>query len=744
MSTIQRRIPVSVFAFIAVVWVWTSLAQAQVGTLRPTLDLTTVDGMTVPFQSGAPLPDFEPQDRPRLELAGSWKRERVALDDHYLSFENRTDSVIAQLETEGGGRHQSDYDDGDWPAVTLPAVEDVMPGVESSSPEPYHGGLWFRRTVDIPADWTGRANRLVFLASSYITDVWINGEWVAVHEGGYTPFSVDVSNALVYGEPNVIAVRVDHPFPGSRSGMVPSWFLADWWDYAGIIQDFYLESSPAVHIVRSDVIPMDYNGTVRVNVVAQNASGANAAVRVELRAFHADAESEAFRNNPAPSSIVGAEASVEGCPEANWYLKAGEVQARSFVFRVRDPQRWTPRDPNLYVLRTTLADAGESVDIHHTQFGIRVVERADAKMKLNGRTAFLPGVARHEEWLDTGRTATWDRIREDLEIARDLNSLFLRSGHYPNHPYTYLLTDRLGLTVMAEIPVYWSFFWNWKVQRVRDTALQMFRELVFSNYNRPSILLWGTNNEPFYFFNGGLGAYDREIHEDHDLYDDGRMITQSLAAGATWGNTAPSNQWTDVAGWTLYYGVFYGDDPLEDTRDFLNDFNDRFPEHPVIATEYGIWSEADDSQEADQLEVFNQTWAAFAELGALDADGNENPDGLIAAASWWCQYNWFTKNGLPDFIAPFLNSMGVIHADRMEWKDTAFAMAEAYEPYFDYGGLGSEPGDYVVEDSGAPGNDCPADDDDDDDDDIDDDVADDDDSTPGGTEADGGTGGCGC
>lgn len=58
---------------------------------------------------------------------------------------------------------------------------------------------------------------------------------------------------------------------------------------------------------------------------------------------------------------------------------------------------------------------------------------------------------------------------------------------------------------MEEIPVYWSFFWNWKVQRVRGVALQMFREMVFANYNRPSILLWGTNNEPFYFFNGGLG-----------------------------------------------------------------------------------------------------------------------------------------------------------------------------------------------------------------------------------------------
>ncbi|MDP8221941.1 MAG: glycoside hydrolase family 2 TIM barrel-domain containing protein [Candidatus Lernaella stagnicola] len=96
--------------------------------------------------------------------------------------------------------------------------------------------------------------------------------------------------------------------------------------------------------------------------------------------------------------------------------------------------------------------AGEVIDVHHTQFGVRTVERENGRLMLNGRIAFLPGVARHEEWPDTGRSASRERIVEDLSIIKELNALFLRMGHYPNHPYTYLVADRLGMAVMSEIP----------------------------------------------------------------------------------------------------------------------------------------------------------------------------------------------------------------------------------------------------------------------------------------------------
>jgi hypothetical protein len=126
-------------------------------------------------------------------------------------------------------------------------------------------------------------------------------------------------------------------------------------------------------------------------------------------------------------------------------------------------------------------------------------------------------------------------------------------------------------------------------------------------------------------------------------------------------------------------------------------------------------------------------------MAALDEQGNVNPNGNLTATTWFCVFNWFTKNGLPEFVAPYLQTMGLIHMDRVSWKPVAQVLADAYEPYFAFGGLGPEPDDYVDEEE-------PTDDDDtgDDDSDDDDDVADDDNHFVDADEGDDGDIGCGC
>ena len=136
-----------------------ALAQddSQPGTLATTLDLVEVDGVMVPIQSGAPVPDFEAQDHDAVSLAGQWKRERQHLD-HNLTFDLRDATTIDAIETAGGGRHTVGYDDSGWTQHRLPGVENTMPGDESDMPEPYHDGVWYRRVVDVPSDWAERTN----------------------------------------------------------------------------------------------------------------------------------------------------------------------------------------------------------------------------------------------------------------------------------------------------------------------------------------------------------------------------------------------------------------------------------------------------------------------------------------------------------------------------------------------------------------------------------------------------------
>lgn len=736
----MSRFQIRLLVIVGMLFIYQSLlaysAIAATGTLEPTLEFVQVGGVSVPFQSGIPLPDFEPQERETISLHGIWKKQRRSVD-HALSLTKRDSQTIAQIESEGEGRHLPSFNDSAWNNISIPAVDVQMPGDENSSPEAYHKGIWYRKLVFIPQDWESNVSTLKCLGANYTFDLWVNGQWVGVHEGGYTPFAFDLSDYLNYGEENLFAVRIDKPLPGVRQDAVPNWIAMDWWSYAGIIQDIFLESAPTVYAARVNIYPRDYNGTLDVQVVVVNRSGADRDVAVSLKPFHADLDAPGYLTDPRPAAIVGDKAYLEGAAEQAIAVAADSIGVARFSVRVIAPQRWTPKEPNLYIMRTTI-DADGDVDQHYSQFGIRTVDREDGKLLLSGRVAFFPGVARHEEWPDSGRTATWDKIVDDLLIVRDLNALFLRTGHYPNHPYTYLATDRIGLSVYTEIPVYWLMGWNWNMQDERRIADQMFREMIFMGNNRPSILLWGTENEcPFVFYQKMIEYNQRLADDFHAHIDDGRLLSQSPAADIGWQLIAKTQEPLDVAGWTTYYGVFYGDDMYQDTVDFLNDAMTANPQHPIVSTEFGIWSEADDSDVQNQIDVFEGTWSAFVEMAALDEQGNVNPNGNLTATTWFCVFNWFTKNGLPEFVAPYLQTMGLIHMDRENWKPVAQVLADAYEPYFAFGGLGPEPDDYVDEDEPTEEDDDDAADDDDslDDDDGEDAPDDDDDDDDEG---------CGC
>ncbi|NLH47569.1 MAG: glycoside hydrolase family 2 [Myxococcales bacterium] len=705
--------------------------------MKATLEWVQINGAPVALQWGSPVPDFELQDHPTINLGGYWKKERLTLN-HDLSFAARNGETLQAIEAEGDGRHLPGYDDSAWLGKKLPMVESYMPGDESNPPEPFHGGVWYRRSVFVPETWQGNINRLISLGANYIFDLWINGQYVGVHEGGYTPFAFDVSAYLDYGAENFIAVRIDKPFPGIRQDAVPAWIAMDWWDYTGIIQDLYLESAPPLQVVRADIIPRDYNGTLDVKVVVENKTAAAQSVTVSLQPYHVDPTAPGYLNDPHPAAIIGKPAYLEGEDAATVQVPAGGLGVAKFSVRIVAPLRWTPKGPFLYVMETT-ARAGSFIDVHYNQFGVRTVTRENGQLRLNGRVAFLPGIARHEDWPDSGRSATWEKIRDDLQLIRELNVLFLRTGHYPNHPYTYVLADRLGLAVMEEIPVYWFFSWNWSRQDERRIADQMFREMALAGANRPSIILWSLSNECPFVFAYANTAYNQRIADDfHTHLDDGRMLTQSPAA-QNWRLSLSTEEPLDVAGWTTYYGVFYGDDQYAETKEFILQHAQEKPELPIVSTEYGAWSEADDSNAQEQVDLFGGTWQAFTETAALDPQGNVRPNGRLAAVTWFCVFNWFTKNGLPEFIAPYLQSMGIIHMDRTTWKPAAEVLREAYRVYYEFGGLGPVPDDYVDEEE-------PVDDDTTDDDAADDDAADDDndnDDQAAADDDDDSVGGCG-
>jgi beta-glucuronidase len=277
------------------------------------------------------------------------------------------------------------------------------------------------------------------------------------------------------------------------------------------------------------------------------------------------------------------------------------------------------------------------------------------------------------------------------------------------------------------------------MQEERRIADQMFREMLLAGANRPSIIMWSMSNECPFVWAYANRAYNQRLAQDaRELIGDGRLVTQSPAADS-WRLSLVTEDPIDVAGWTTYYGVFYDGDTTQDmyegTRDFIARHAAARPELPIVSTEYGFWSGEDDALLEEQREAMEATFRAFRENAALDENGAVRPDGYVAAATWWTAFNWFTKNGLPDFIAGYLEVMGAIHMDRTHEKPVAAALRAAYEPYFEFGGLGPVPDDYVDEEEPTDDDASPDDDDDDNNDSANPSIDDDDDDD---------NGGCGC
>ncbi|MGE5598212.1 MAG: glycoside hydrolase family 2 protein, partial [Bacteroidota bacterium] len=637
------------------------MAAAPGSGLEPTLALRELDGVKVPFQNGWPLPSFEPQDRPTLSLGGEWRslRERA---DHGLTMSRRDAKTLAKLEEPG--YHRPDFDDSGWSPKMLPAVENSLPGQAGGSPERYEDAVWYRRRFIVPEEWNGRFITLNFLAVNYVADVWLNGRYLGWHEGGYTPFSFPVAGAVLPGRPNTLVVRVDNPPWGSRLDTVPAVKSTDWWNYTGIIQDVFLESLPAVHVVRGDVRPLSPDGSVEVRLILANSGAVEVTVDISLAFLEIDPGSPGFLTDPRAAAVAGPAAAAVGESSRRITLAPGTFRAPRFRLRVARPRLWSPAMPDLYVLSVSLRDeTGRTLDRYATQFGIRFVGAEGAKFVLNGKPTLLLGVARHEDWPDTGRTASWERIRQDLELIKELGANFLRTAHYPNHPYTYLLTDRLGLMVMEEIPVWQFSSVEFIVQSRRLIADQMWREMIFGSYNRPSVVIWSAQNEGREVKE--RASYIARIAADWRAnYIDGRLLSQSAAADAP-GPADASQGLCDLAGWTMYFGIFHGSTYHDGTADFLDRASRHFPDKPILATEFGLWSFPDGRNHEEQRQVFRETMRAFIPRLATGTDG------CVAGMIWWTAFDWFSTN-------TGLQSMGLCGMDRISRKPVWDDLARTY------------------------------------------------------------------
>jgi len=594
--------------------------------LESTLQVQKIGGTPVAFQAGLPVPTFTPQPRPRIELGGQWRFEPARLDT-VLSLARRS-AALPRILREAQGRERRDYDDARWSTATVPGA--------SPPPDPATGSGWYRRDFDVPAAWLGLVATLKFGAVNYVADVWFNGTYLGYHEGGSTPFAFDASDALRPGIRNVLSVRVDNPPWGSRDDIVP-WGLADWWNYGGILQPVALEATNPLYAVRADVVP--HLDGAEVSLVLHNRSrdGALASLEVEIEQAAAD---------PARLLDLDPRALASGRNIVRQRIDTGLLVPRATTvahasFLLSGTQLWSPTLPALYLVHVAVFESGIPVDALYETFGLRriAVDPAAPRLLLNGVPVSFHGVAIHDERSALG-TGTRPRggppvepadIRRTLEQAREVHADLIRTGHTPANPTLLALADRLGFAVWEEIPLYHYSPRTFAIAMARGIPQQMLREMVLRDMNHPAVLFHGLANES----TGGrerqaalktLRAIDREL--------DGTRLTGQAAYGSEPDDA--TSEPLDVAGYTFYYGVFYGEPrPGAGTDRALIAAHARYPRKPVMVLEFGRWADSQ-SDLPVQRQVFEQTFAALAGRSDLE------PDGFVGASVWWALDDYWT------------------------------------------------------------------------------------------------------
>ena len=347
------------------------------------------------------------------------------------------------------------HGEGAGTPVDLPHNVKELP-LHYASPSDYEGIYGYRRHLFIPETYRNQRLFLRFDGAAHIAEVFLNGEPVGTHRCGYTGFSFEITNAVKFGEDNLISVRLD----STENGSVPPFgFVIDYLTYGGIYREVWLDVRNQTFLSDVFVTTPDCN-TVKA-VCSVNSPDEKPSVRIRTRVL-------------SPDGKVLAESMHD---------------QMSHTLPVTAAQPWTPETPVLYTLETSLLGDDDSVlDVKSVTFGFRTAEFKSDGFYLNGQKYFLRGLNRHQCYPYIGYAATKSLQEEDVRILKEeLSCTAVRTSHYPQSQHFFDACDRLGLCVFTEIPG-WQHIGDdaWK-----DQALENVREMILENRNHPSVVLWG-------------------------------------------------------------------------------------------------------------------------------------------------------------------------------------------------------------------------------------------------------------
>ena len=512
-------------------------------------------------------------------------------------------------------------------AITLPHTWNAVDGQDGGN-DYYRGTCWYTLALakpTIPAD--GKA--ILQLDGAAMTAVvYLNGEKLAEHKGGYSTFRVDLTEHLK--EENLLAISVDNR---DNDTVYPQ--KADFTFYGGIYRDVTLHIVPAEHFA----LPANGAPALKVTPIVTDLAAKTAEVTVE-------------------AAVVGAQ-SVTFALEGQTITAPVENGTAKAVFTLNHAHLWDGvEDPFLYTVSAKL-DNGEEAS---ARFGCRKFEIDPQKgFILNGRSYPLRGVSRHQDRKGAGIALTSEMMDEDISIILEMGANTIRLAHYQHAQHFYDLCDEKGLVIWAEIPYITMHMTNG-----RANALTQMEELIVQNYNHPCIAVWGLSNEIT-----AASAVNEDLLENHRLLnqlahklDPTRKTT--MANVFMLETTSPILEIPDVNSYNLYFGWYLGE--LEQNDEFFDKYHADYPDRCIGFSEYG--ADANPQYQSSHPEKGDYT-------ESYQCVYHEHIAKMIADRPWlWATHVWnmfdFAADARDQGGEPGMNHKGLVTFDRKTKKDSFY------------------------------------------------------------------------
>lgn len=569
-------------------------------------------GVNVVYQYDMPVPSFDTWDnieenREQISLNGEWS---FAFDNELVGFDNEyflpeTDIPNSFEVTVPSCFDFYNEDPNEWYSYQNNDFDKV---------EEYWSKMygWYTRTFDVDEGFLNeKLVRLNSLGIAYRSWIFINGQFVEAHDGSYEYFSIDVGEYLREGE-NTISILVyrkpvyeenlngddddiDSRVYGDNQFMPHSGIAT--WNYGGIHRDLWLEASNEVTV--SKVLLYAHDGVLETYTILYNSTD-------EPRKVAIDIFTDVHDTNPKFS-------------KTNVTVPANDIKVLVETIPIPEVKEWSYVSPNVYEMKIELYDNGSLVDSLHSTYGMRKIETfsnepgiADgAGILLNGQEVKLKGFGWlsdfYSESLDSlGSTVSREMFEFQMDTIRnEMDANFLRNLQNDRHPAAYDVMDEYGVMNMQETPFHWLNPTVVSYQIETYGAMEMILGMsVWNTMNHPSIIMYSLFNEPTNPENNVMVNGTKVLNDLLKSLDVGdKLSTVCLRSNGQW--------WTDIHKHTdIYsfnqkngnYGVTdedkYGEIPHDElsARDMyqplrykLNQVMNRFPDHPILYSEPGMW-----------------------------------------------------------------------------------------------------------------------------------------------------------